>query len=186
LTRWRELLRAELGVDWGAVAAHALVAPIPDGAAARLRTGLLRLAGLRIGAQTIVLSNICILGGPEASSRVTIGASCFLNAGCVLDATAPITIGDHVNFGHGVLITTSSHEVGSVHRRAGLLTPEAVHIGSGAWLASRVIVLPGVTVGEGAVVCAGAVVTRDVESNVMVGGVPARLIRRLDGSVRES
>jgi acetyltransferase-like isoleucine patch superfamily enzyme len=54
-------------------------------------------------------------------------------------------------------------------------------VGDGSWLASRVVVLPGVTIGEGAVVCAGAVVARDVDSHTMVGGVPAKLMRKLDG-----
>ena len=60
------------------------------------------------------------------------------------------------------------------------MDPKPVRIGDGAWLASRAVVLPGVTVGEGAIVAAGAVVTRSVEPHTLVGGVPARLIRHLD------
>jgi acetyltransferase-like isoleucine patch superfamily enzyme len=57
-----------------------------------------------------------------------------------------------------------------------------VTIGSGVWIASRVTVLPGVRIGDGAVVAAGAVVARDVPAHTLVGGVPARVIRSLDGA----
>jgi len=63
-------------------------------------------------------------------------------------------------------------------KRANLI-PASVHIGADAWLGANVTVLPGVTIAEGAVVAAGAVVSKDVEPNTVVGGVPARLIRRL-------
>jgi len=111
---------------------------------------------------------------------VSIGARCFINQGCVFDASAPIEIGDDVAIGHQVLLTTSGHRMDQAVRRAGALAPEPIRVGRGAWLASRVVVLPGVTVGNGAVVCAGAVVARSVPDNAMVGGVPAKLIRMLD------
>jgi maltose O-acetyltransferase len=174
------VLHEELvGMDGRAVLGHLLIAPIPPGAASRLRARLLRLAGLRIGDRTLLMASFSLIGGRGSWRNLTIGADCFINQGCVFDATAPIDIGDNVNFGQGVLVTTSSHRIGGPERRGGLLEPEPVRIGAGAWLASRVIVLPGVEIGEGAVVCAGAVVTRSVPPNTMVGGVPAREIRRL-------
>ncbi len=91
----------------------------------------------------------------------------------MFDATAPIVIGENVNLGHGVLITTSHHLTGGPERRGGQLEPKPVRIGDGAWLASRVIVLPGVDVGDGAIVGAGAVVTRSVPPHSVVAGVPA-------------
>jgi acetyltransferase-like isoleucine patch superfamily enzyme len=121
-----------------------------------------------------------LIGGHGATRRLQIGADCFINQDCVFDATAPILIGENVNLGHGVLITTSHHLTGGPERRGGLLQPRPVRIGDGAWLASRVIVLPGVDVGDGAIVGAGAVVTRSVPSHTVVAGVPAREIKRLD------
>jgi acetyltransferase-like isoleucine patch superfamily enzyme len=58
--------------------------------------------------------------------------------------------------------------------------PAAIHIGNGVWLGSNVTVLPGVSIGDGAVVAAGAVVTRDVDEMTVVGGVPAKLIRKIE------
>jgi acetyltransferase-like isoleucine patch superfamily enzyme len=128
----------------------------------------------------LLTSGFTLLGGRGAAANLTIGRGCFINHGCVFDAAGPIVIGDEVNLGQGVLITSGSHVIGAPDRRAGQMTPEPVYIGDGAWLSSRSVILPGVTVGDGAIVAAGAVVTRSVEPNTLVGGVPARLIRHLD------
>ena len=176
------LLRDEFSFDARAAIGRMLIAPLPPGSASRLRTGLLRATGLSIGDRTLVMSRLTVIGGKNAWRNLVIGADCFINQECVFDATAPIVIGDNVAFGHGVLITTSSHRIGAPDRRSGLLVPESVRIGDGAWLASRVVILPGVEVGDGAIVCAGAVVTRSVRPNTMVAGVPAREIRQLDAN----
>jgi maltose O-acetyltransferase len=175
------LVREEIdGLLWQALVGRLLIAPLPSGTAGRLRARILRGVGYAIGKRTLLMSSFTLLGGREALRNLSIGADCFINQGCVLDASAPVAIGDDVAFGHGVLITTSSHRIGAPNRRSGLLEPLPVRVGNGAWLASRVVVLPGVDVGDGAVVCAGAVVTRSVPPNTMVGGVPARHIRDLD------
>lgn len=156
-----------------------LVAGFPAGTAPRVRTELLRLVGLQIGRRTLLMSTFRLLGGRHASGNLMIGSDCFINAECLFDATAPISLGDHVAFGHGVLVTTSHHEFGHPRRRSGELHPRPVRIGHGAWLGSRVTVLPGVEIGEGAVVAAGAVVAGNVEPHTLVAGVPAREVRRL-------
>jgi maltose O-acetyltransferase len=168
------------GIDWHVELGRILTAPLPPGAAARLRSRLLRAAGFDIGPRTLIMSRFTLIGGREASRHLTIGADCFINQECVFDATARITIGNNVAFGHGVLITTSSHAIGWADRRSGLLTPIPVTVGDGAWLSSRAVILPGVDVGEGAVVAAGAVVTRSVPPHSLVGGVPARVVKELD------
>jgi maltose O-acetyltransferase len=181
VARVRDALRAEyVGMDVRASLARVVVAPLPRGAACRTRAQLMRLVGVSIGPRTLVMSSLRISGGAGAARRVRIGADCFINEDCVIDATADVQIGNDVNFGQGVLVTTSGHAVGSPERRAGLIQPEPVRIGDGAWLASRVIVLPGIEIGEGAIVGAGAVVTRSVAPHTLAAGVPAREIRRLD------
>jgi maltose O-acetyltransferase len=140
---------------------------------------LLRLAGLTIGERTVIASAFTLIGGADASRHLEIGCDCYINDACVFDATAAIRLGDRVSLGHGVLITTSSHRMGAMERRAGRLEPRPVEVGDGAWLASRAVILPGVVIGPGAVVGAGAVVTRSVAPNTLVGGVPATEIRRL-------
>jgi maltose O-acetyltransferase len=77
------------------------------------------------------------------------------------------------------MILTNSHRIAASGRRAGALDARPVTIEAGAWLSTRCTILPGVTVGRGAVVAAGAVVTTAVPANVLVGGVPAQIIREL-------
>lgn len=89
-------------------------------------------------------------------------------------------IGDNVNIGHDCLILSVDHEIGTRWRRAGFSTNLSVEIGDGAWIASRVTLLPGIKVGSGAVVAAGAVVASDVPQNTLVGGIPAKVLRKLD------
>ena len=65
------------------------------------------------------------------------------------------------------------------------MIPAPIHIGRHVWIGANATVLPGVTIGEGAIVAAGAVVTKDVPKNTMVGGVPARVIRTIDEEERK-
>jgi acetyltransferase-like isoleucine patch superfamily enzyme len=81
---------------------------------------------------------------------------------------------------------TVDHEIGPSEHRCTNPVMAPIAIGDGAWLASRVLVLPGVTVGKGAVVAAGAVVTRDVAPDTLVAGVPARFVRNLEGTERRA
>ena len=106
-----------------------------------------------------------------------LGADVFINAGCRFQDQGGIHIGDRALIGHNCVIATLNHNMDPA-RRANLL-PAPVRIGADAWLGSNVTVLPGVTIGEGTVVAAGAVVTHDVAPRTVVGGVPAKLIRNL-------
>ena len=106
-----------------------------------------------------------------------LGADVFINAGCRFQDQGGIHIGDRALIGHNCVIATLNHNMDPA-RRANLL-PAPVHIGADAWLGSNVTVLPGVTIGEGAVVAAGAVMTHDVAPRAVVSGVPAKLIRNL-------
>ena len=106
-----------------------------------------------------------------------VGAGVFINAGCRFQDQGGIYIGDRALIGHNCVIATLNHNMDPAKRAN--LVPAPVHIGADAWLGSNVTVLPGVTIGEGAVVAAGAVVTRDVEPRTVVGGVPAKLIKKL-------
>ena len=173
-------LREELlGVDPLTSAGLLLARLLPKGNMQRLRVHVLNAAGFSIGRGTLLESSFTLTGGRDARRNLQIGRMCYINRGCLFDALAPIGIGDEVSFGHEVLITTSAHRTGMSDRRAGLVEPRPVRIGHGAWIASRAVILPGVEVGDGAIVAAGAVVTQSVPPNVLVGGAPARLIREL-------
>lgn len=173
-------LREELvGADPLASAGLLLARLLPDGSMRRLRVKVLNASGFSIGRRTLLESSFTLTGGRDARRNLKIGLMCYINSGCLFDALAPIDIGDGVSFGHEVLITTSAHRIGMPDRRAGRVEPRPVRIGHGAWLASRAVILPGVEVGDGAIVAAGAVVTKSVPPNVLVGGAPARIIREL-------
>lgn len=88
-----------------------------------------------------------------------------------------------VALGPGVLVTSASHVMSSPRRRQGPVEPRPVRIGRGAWVGARAVILPGVTVGAGCVVAAGAVVTKDTEPDTLYGGVPARPLRQLEPTV---
>lgn len=156
--------------------AIAVAGCLPYLSGSRLRTVVLRAGGVRIGSGSIVMGSLRLWG----TSPLTIGRSCTINAPVAINLDAPVTIGDRVHIGNDVLIVTGSHELGPAEHRCGTMTRAAVTIGEGVWIASRATLLPGVTIGRGSVVAAGAVVTRDVPENVLVGGVPARVIRSLE------
>jgi acetyltransferase-like isoleucine patch superfamily enzyme len=168
--------------DRTAVLGRILTWPLPLGVGGRVRTAILRLCGFRIGHGTTVAGTFTVTGGRDASANVTIGRDCFVNHGCVLDASAPIEIGDRVSLGQQVLMTTNTHEADAPERRGGALRATPIRVGDGAWVSARAMLLPGVTVGEGAIVAAGAVVTRDVAPHTLVAGVPARPVRDLLGT----
>lgn len=145
----------------------------------RVRAFLLRRIGFHIDRGTLIWGTPIITGCGDIYSRLSIGKECWLNVDCHLDLNAEIVIGNQVSIGQEVMILTNTHQIGDRTRRAGKLEALPVCIEDGAWLSTRCTILPGVTVGEGAVVAAGAVVTRSVPPHVLVGGVPARPIREL-------
>jgi acetyltransferase-like isoleucine patch superfamily enzyme len=117
----------------------------------------------------------CVHRGLEvrAAHNIEVGDGSIVGFDAILDGRSGITIGRHVNMSSGVAIWTLQHD----HRDPGFgAIGGAVVIGDRAWLSFRATVLPGVTIGEAAVVAAGAVVTRDVPAYAIVAGVPARVV----------
>jgi maltose O-acetyltransferase len=163
-------------------AMDALVGLLPTGVGARARAQLYRWCGLSIGPGTAIFGRLRFGWYGDAFRNLTIGRNCFFNRDVSIDTTAQVTIRDRVTFGHEVAVVTSNHDMSLPDYRAGAVRPGPVTIGNGVWLASRVTVLPGVRIGDGAVVAAGAVVARDVPANTLVGGVPARIIRSLNAA----
>jgi acetyltransferase-like isoleucine patch superfamily enzyme len=113
--------------------------------------------------------------------RVSLGEYSFLGRGTELDCAESIVVGRHVLVAPGVFITDHSHGMAPGSLMATQPCPaKAVVIEDDVWLGAHSVVLPGVTIGSGAVVAAGAVVTRDVAPRAVVAGVPARLLRYRD------
>ena len=113
-------------------------------------------------------------------SQITLGARSFVNHDGLFMDDAVIEIGEDVRIGPRVQLLTATHPVEDhERRRAGWERPLPIVVGSNAWLGGGVIVCPGVTIGENAVVGAGSVVTRDVPAQVLAVGNPARVVREI-------
>jgi acetyltransferase-like isoleucine patch superfamily enzyme len=171
-----ELSKINLRLNLALWACHVL----PPLAALRVRAMLLRAGGVSIGEGTVFGGSIRIEGSPRPAQNLRIGDRCWINGGCVFDTSAQITIGDRVALAQDVMVLTGTHEIGGPASRAGMVVNQPVRVGNGSWLGARAVILPGVVVGEGAIVAAGAVVTHDVEANTVVAGTPARVVRTLE------
>ena len=113
----------------------------------------------------------------DFGKNIHVGENVFINSGCKMQDQGGIYIGNDVLIGHNACLLTLNHAQEPENRAD--MFPEPVYIEDKAWLGSNVTVLPGVRIGEGAIVAAGAVVTRDVEANTVVGGIPAKLIKKI-------
>jgi acetyltransferase-like isoleucine patch superfamily enzyme len=120
--------------------------------------------------------------GPQGT--LEIGDNVLINYGCSFGATKLVRIGDRCNIGmQVVLIDNAFHEL-DPDRRDEQPEPAPVILERNVWLASRVMVLPGVTIGENSVIGAGSVVTKDIPPNVLAAGMPARVIRAIRGEAQ--
>ncbi len=111
----------------------------------------------------------------DFGKNIIMGKDVFLNSGCHFQDQGVIRIGDGALIGHNVVIATINHDLDPRNGRRNHYAP--VTIGDHVWIGSNAAILPGVTIGDWAVIAAGAVVTRDVEPYTVVGGVPAKVIK---------
>lgn len=113
----------------------------------------------------------------DCGKNIHIGKNVFINMGCKFQDQGGIFIDDGALIGHNVVLATLNHAMEP--ERRGDMLPAPIHIGKRVWIGANAAVLPGVTIGDGAVVAAGAVVTKDVPANTVVGGVPAKVIHSI-------
>ena len=113
----------------------------------------------------------------DCGKNIHIGKNVFINMGCKFQDQGGIYIGDGALIGHNVVLATLNHAM-SPEDRASMI-PAPIRIGKRVWIGANATVLPGVTIGDGSIVAAGAVVTKDVPENTVVAGVPAVPIRHL-------
>ncbi len=130
-----------------------------------------------LGKHSVVESFSCI---NNAMGDVAIGD--YSRVGLHNTIIGPVTIGHHVNLAQGVVVTALNHNFQDTQKRIdeqGVTTQQVV-IADDVWIGANAVILPGVTIGRHSVVAAGAVVTQDVPANVVVAGVPSRIIRQIN------
>ena len=135
---------------------------------------LLNSVGFEIGEGTQIVGPIFCTG------KLVVGKDCWIGRDFTVDGNGTVTIGDRCDIGPNVSFQTGGHEISSHSRRAGEGCNKEITVGDGCWIAAKSTVLGGVTIGDGCVVAACACVAADVNEDTLVGGVPAREIRRLD------
>lgn len=113
----------------------------------------------------------------DFGKNISLGKNVFLNTGCTFQDCGGITIGDKTLIGQNVVLSTLNHGFEPENRNT--TYPSPIVIGQNVWVGANATVVPGVTIGDNAIIAAGAVVTKDVPANVVVGGVPAKIIKKI-------
>lgn len=114
----------------------------------------------------------------DFGKNITIGKEVFINSGCHFQDQGGIEIGDGAFIGHNVTLATINHDIAPSQKRKNHYAP--IKIGANVWIGSNATVTQGVTIGEWSVVAAGAVVTKDVPPYTIVGGIPAKEIKKVN------
>jgi len=133
------------------------------------RSLVYRLAGIKIGKGSV----IHMWANFYQPKNIRIGEDTIIGDHCFLDGRALLKIGDHIDIASQVLIYNSEHDI---HDESFKVIEQPVEIGDYVFIGPRAVILPGVKIGKGAIVAAGAVVTKDVPAGKIVGGVPAGII----------
>jgi acetyltransferase-like isoleucine patch superfamily enzyme len=139
-----------------------------------LRTAFEELIGKAVGESFTMIPPFYA----DYGLNITVGRRVFIGYECAFTGHAPIEIADEVMIAHKVNLITGGHPVEPAERYA-YITAEPIKIDTNVWIGAAATVLPGVRIGAGSVVAAGAVVTRDVPPATLVAGVPAKVIRKL-------
>lgn len=115
----------------------------------------------------------------DFGKNIVFGKNVFVNSGCCFQDQGGIVIGDETLIGHNVVLATINHGLHPKERAANYFAP--ITIGKKVWIGANATIIQGVTIGDNAIVAAGAVVNKDVPDNTVVGGVPARVIKNIAG-----
>lgn len=113
----------------------------------------------------------------DFGKNITVGKNVFINACCHFQDHGGVSLGDGCQIGHNVVFAALNHGLAPEDRQT--TYPAPITLGKNVWVGSNSTILQGVTIGDNAVIAAGAVVTKDVPENTIVGGVPARIIRKI-------
>ena len=141
---------------------------------AEIRDLLSQITGSEVDESVAVFTPLCINYGKHTK----IGKNVFINFDCVFLDLGGITIEDNVLIAPKVSLLSEGHPVSPSERQS--LVPGHIHIKKNAWIGAGATILHGVTVGENSIISAGAVVSKDVPVNTIVGGVPAKIIKTVE------
>ena len=114
----------------------------------------------------------------DCGKNIKVGKNVFINACCKFQDQGGIEIGNGVLIGHNVTLATLNHDERPEFRQN--IYPKPIKIGDNVWIGSNATILQGVTIGDGAIIGANAVVTKDVPENMVVAGIPAKIIRKVE------
>lgn len=143
-----------------------------------VRSALYKVSGLEVSGRANIYPHVRF-----RSKNISFGRQVMVNEDVFFDNVAHVRIGNSVSIGHQTMFVTSTHEVGPGTARAGRVLSKPILVEAGCWLGARVTVLPGVTIREGCVIAAGAVVVRDTDPHGLYAGTPAVRIRDLAPAV---
>jgi acetyltransferase-like isoleucine patch superfamily enzyme len=139
-----------------------------------LRAAFSELIGKPVGERFMVIPPF----STDCGLNITVGSNVFINQGCHFMDMGGICIGGDVMIGPKVNLVSAGHPVAPFERRNGIVA-KPIAIGNNVWIGAAATVLPGVTIGDNAVIAAGAVVSRNVPANTLAAGVPARVLKQL-------
>jgi maltose O-acetyltransferase len=143
------------------------------------KRNLLRSLGFEIGEGTKIVGPIYCTG------TLTIGKNCWIGKNLRINGNGTVCIGDNCDLGPEITFQTGGHEIGPPERRAGKGLTFHQTVGNGTWIGGRSTILNNTHIGNGCSIAGCACVTKDVPDNTLVGGVPARIIKKLDNENTE-
>ena len=183
LTRYTNLIKRSLHVKFAI--ARLVSSLLPEFASGIIRGRVYRWAGFDIGPGAFLMGNLQLKSAaPGFYEKLSIGEGATLADSITINLDGKVTIGKNVAIAPHVVIYTGSHQIGPGSKRIGDFTALPVTIEDGAWVRVGAIIVPGVTVGRGSIVAAGAVVLKDVPPNTYVEGNPAQVVRQLPWGYR--
>lgn len=141
----------------------------------RIKRFLLNLVGYRIGKNTKVVGPLYITG------NLIVKDNCWIGKELYILGNGTVTIGNNCDIAPCVTFSTGGHDIGDSKRRAGAGKIFNITVNDGCWIGTRVTIINSTTIGKSSVIGAGALVNKNVKDNVLVGGVPAKIIKKLEG-----
>jgi maltose O-acetyltransferase len=158
---------------------------LPDYTLSRVRAQLFRLGGCDLEQGVGLQGRLVLIGPGRRARRLHVAAGAMIGPGVTFGLDADITIGRNVAIGPHAVLYTGTHAIGYGSRRMQLnVVARPILVEDGVWVGMRSLILPGITLGRGSVVAAGAVVTESVPPNCLVAGNPATVRETLPFGTR--